>query len=371
MSETRKIKVCHISTAHEADDDRIFLKECVSLAEAGYEVYYVVQSEKKEIKSGVHIVPLKRRKGRFSRMYFGVWSAYFHALKTGSTVFHFHDPELLRLAFWFRFFGKKVIFDSHEDVPRQILSKKWVGALWIRRIVSSMYSLYEWWFVLFCHRVVSVTPEITDRFPLKKRVLVRNFPILSLAKSVDRSGRTKLQAIYAGGLSRIRGIKETIRAIAQLEGRITLTLLGKWNDDDYRSECESEPGWMYTHYAGSVSPDQVFDYYADADIGIALLYPEENYLKSLPVKAFEYMASGIPLIMSDFPYWKANFNEGVIFVNPLDENEIRKAIDRLSTDEKLRLQMGEEGKRSAFGKYSWQKESETLIHAYQELTRGN
>ena len=60
------IKVCHMTSAHEEEDIRIFRKECVSLAEAGYDVYLVERVESYE-KNGVHIVgvgeiPTSRRR---------------------------------------------------------------------------------------------------------------------------------------------------------------------------------------------------------------------------------------------------------------------------------------------------------------------
>lgn len=48
-------KVCHMTNVHGVEDVRIFQKECVSLAKAGYEVYLVERGESYE-KNGVHIV---------------------------------------------------------------------------------------------------------------------------------------------------------------------------------------------------------------------------------------------------------------------------------------------------------------------------
>ena len=39
------IKVCHMTSAHQPGDTRIFQKECVSLAKAGYQVFLVQRGE--------------------------------------------------------------------------------------------------------------------------------------------------------------------------------------------------------------------------------------------------------------------------------------------------------------------------------------
>ena len=42
------VKVCHMTSAHGEEDVRIFHKECVSLANAGYDVYLVECGESRE-----------------------------------------------------------------------------------------------------------------------------------------------------------------------------------------------------------------------------------------------------------------------------------------------------------------------------------
>ena len=66
------LKVCHMTSAHEEEDIRIFHKECIALTEAGYDVYLVERGKSYE-KSGVHIVgvgdlPTSRKKKRLVRI---------------------------------------------------------------------------------------------------------------------------------------------------------------------------------------------------------------------------------------------------------------------------------------------------------------
>ena len=48
-------RVCHLTSVHSSDDTRVFHKECVSLARAGYDVTLVAPGESRE-ELGVHIV---------------------------------------------------------------------------------------------------------------------------------------------------------------------------------------------------------------------------------------------------------------------------------------------------------------------------
>ena len=52
----KKNKVCHITSAHPDGDVRIFHKECVSLAEEGYDVSLVIPNTASRIENGVNIV---------------------------------------------------------------------------------------------------------------------------------------------------------------------------------------------------------------------------------------------------------------------------------------------------------------------------
>lgn len=364
------IKVCHISTVHPDNDDRIFYKECVSLSDAGYEVYYLVPSENERIENGVKIIPLKKASSRLTRIFVLSWIAFFKALKINAKVYHFHDPELMFIGVWLKLFGKKVIYDVHEDLPKQVLYKPWIKFLVVRKIFSVIIYLCEKFCCLFFDAIMPATPDIASKFNSKKTIVIRNLAIIKLIDSmpVYKNDSNTFKLVYVGGLSEIRGIKEVINALEIInDASIEFWLLGDWSSETYKAECEGLKGYKYVTYFGQFKLEDVYPYIKRADVGIALLYPTKNHVTSLPVKAFEYMACRKPMIMSDFDYWKKIFNHAAIFANPMNAEEIANSIKKLKLDSSLRESMGITGKQLIDQEFSWEAESKLLVKHYQKL----
>jgi len=216
--------------------------------------------------------------------------------------------------------------------------------------------------------VISVTPEIAQALSKTKSAVVRNYPILSLPqiKISEQKGEVT-RFIYCGGLTEIRGIYECVEALAEVDNA-TLTLVGAWDFEAYRQKCMSSKGWEKVNEVGHVPASEVYQYYANSHIGLAILYPEKNYLESLPIKAFEYLACGLPVIMSNFPYWEKTFVEGCYFVTPSNKQEMISAMKQLQS-ESLRLDSGKRGNVWVKENCSWENEARTLVQLYNEISK--
>lgn len=92
-------KVMIFSSVHSHNDSRVFYKEAVSLARAGYrvELHALADFEQRE-EQGVKIIGLPRPKNRVARLLSG-WRLFRRARSSGADRFHFHDPELLPWGF--------------------------------------------------------------------------------------------------------------------------------------------------------------------------------------------------------------------------------------------------------------------------------
>ena len=364
-----RIKVCHFTSAHQWNDVRIFLKECKSLAAAGYEVYLVHSGNKSGVEEGVHIWGIGHSNtSRFSRMVQTAAKVYKKALECDADIYHFHDPELLRFVGKFKEKKKKIIYDVHEDVPRQILGKYWIPKF-LRKLVATLFETYENRQARKTDLIVAATPFIRSRFSNQniKTIDVCNYPILSEFNDYSKV-RVKNKVCYIGALTEIRGIKEIVQAV---EGTsIELHLAGKFSPDSFREELKLLKGWNNVVERGFLNRLEVAELVATSEIGLVTLYPQQNYLDSLPIKMFEYMLAGLPVVASDFPLWKeilAKNNCGIT-VNPKNSDAIKNVLLDLLAKSDLLSEMGNEGKGAAIREFNWEIEANKLLHAYSLMS---
>jgi len=369
---SNSIKIVHLTSVHKDGDVRIFHKQCVSLADAGYDVTLVIPNTLSRIENGVSIRSfIEQKRSRFFRIFRTGKKIYKEALLVNGSIYHLHDPELLRLAKKLKRQGKIVIYDAHEDLPRQVLAKNYIPKF-LRKIISKMVERYENKAVAKLDGVIAATPHIRDRFlKVQKNTLdVNNFPILDeLVFDVDNSQKDENEICYVGGVEVVRGIVGLVDALPQTKSK--LILAGTIYGEGLKSKLENAPGWQQVEYLGFVSRKEVANIYRRSRIGIVTLHPLINYLDSLPVKMFEYMAAGIPVIASDFPLWNKILTENKcgLCVNPFDKDSIAKAINELLANPEKAKQLGQNGKKAVLEKFNWNIEKKKLIEFYEKFDK--
>lgn len=366
-----QIKICHLTSGHFPFDDRIFHKEAKTLVKAGYNAVVIAQHSKDEVVDGVRIVHLPESKNRFECMTKVVWKLFRLALKEKADIYHFHDPLLIPVGIVLKLLGKKVVYDVHEDYSKQILYKEWVGKGYVRKVVAFITNMIEQAGVFLFNGIAAATPDIAKKFNPTKTILLRNLPVLGLINDANRLEIQKERPIiiYAGGLSGTRGIKKIVQAMVLVADRGELWLLGKWESEGFKKECEGLKGWNHTEYLGFVPLGEVYKYIKVADVGISVLYPIKNYITSLPIKAFEYMACSLPIVMSNFPYWQDIFGECALFADPYNPKDIADKILYLLDNPDKARQLGERGKQLTKEKYNWETESKKLLELYEKLLK--
>ncbi|WP_261131784.1 glycosyltransferase family 4 protein [Bacillus sp. Marseille-Q3570] len=370
------MKICHITSVHSGRDTRIVIKECQSLAKAGHDVSYIVPKEENRTEYGVKIVGVSSSPRHPVERILKTTRSVFEAAKSvDADVYHFHDPELIPIGMKLKKLGKKVIYDVHEDVPEQILSKQWIPKR-VRKLMSKAFARYEKKASRKFDAVITATPYIMEKFrPFNPNtVTIHNYPILRELIDEENSGMASMESgkvVYLGGIYRLRGIVEMINALEWVNQvrPAELVLGGTFAPPALEDEVKQLSGWKHVDYRGFLSREEVKQTLAESQVGLVLLHPEPRFVVSLPIKMFEYMSAGLPVIASNFPLWKeiVENNDCGICVDPLDEAEVSKAILELLGDPERCRQMGENGRKAVAEKYNWEKESERLLEVYNNL----
>jgi glycosyltransferase involved in cell wall biosynthesis len=104
-------------------------------------------------------------------------------------------------------------------------------------------------------------------------------------------------------------------------------------------------------------------------VGLSCQHPIPTFVDSMPVKIFEYMGAGLPIVVSNFPLWRQML-EGVgcaLFVNPLNPREIADAVEFLLSNSAEAESMGRRGQAAVASQFNWNSESKALMELYAEL----
>jgi len=367
-----RVRVAHLTSAHSRNDVRIFLKECRSLAAAGFEVFLIVaDGQGPALLDGVHIIDVGAKSGgRTNRALLTAARVFAAARQLRADIYHFHDPELLPWGLLLRFSGATVVYDAHEHVPHDILTKHYLPLpAAMLRPLSFIVGRCERLAARGMNAVVAATPEILERFSKLPALSagIYNFPLTEELLQSGSWDSRPLQACYIGGISVNRGVREVVAAAARCRTRIVLA--GPLWDGLTAEQAHALAGWEHVSYLGVIARQQVADLMGRSRVGIVTFLPVINHVQALPNKLFEYMSAGIPVVASNFPLWRQIVTEtgSGLCVDPRDPDAIAAAIDRLTGDAPFGAACGRNGARAVAGEFNWSTQASRLVRLYQNL----
>jgi len=376
-------KNLHVYPSNFKNETRI-LKETKSLVESGIadKIFIaaiwedgVEEYEQLDRKREVWRVPLKIsffRNSQFGKVLrFGEWylKIFFRYKKEHIAFFNSHCLSALPIGLIFKLFTKsKLVYDAHE------LETEVIGAVGFKKKIAKVI---EKLLVHFVDIVIVVSDSIAkwykDHYNLKEVYVIKNFPA-SPEKENENSNilrdkfniqQDEILFIYQGLLSEGRGVKILLNVFSKTNKKKHIVFMGYGILESLIKEFEKNSSNIHFHPA--VIPEDVIPYTQSADVGISLI---ENiclsYFYSLPNKVFEYLMSGLPLIVSDFPDmgkiveenkcgWKVSVNEK----SPLE------LIEKLSKED---IQEKRKNVLTCRNNYSWENEEKKLVSIYHKLS---
>lgn len=367
------MKAVHLAYSHSPKDIRIFYKECSTLAKEGYDVTYITSTrEMREFNTelnGVRLITIETVTGpRLKRYFKYLKDLYSTALKQDADLYHIHEPFLMYVGLKLKKKNKKVIFDSHEN-----FNGYWNDSHIIPRLIRKPFSASVWrWLIRSVKKadgVISATPFIAEQFEKYniKSVIVKNYPLFDdiLCNNKNFEMRSNLLC-FAGYIGDSNGINNVLKAMEKVNGR--LLLAGSLSKAD-KCKYEKMSGWEKTDYLGFLDRGRINELYNKCVAGIVTDMPTGNNIEGLPMKMFEFMIAGLPVITSGFPLRKEIVlkNQCGICVNPENPDEISEAINYIFENKERAKVMGMNGRKAVLDKYNWDMEKTKLVHYYNNF----
>ena len=356
--------IAHITTVHPLSDPRILRKQCRSLVRAGHDVALIGPGqssyEEPPVEEGVRIVKTSYSSSRLGRALMGSVRVWRELVRLRPDLIHAHDPELLPLLLVWKLLHSKsvVVYDAHESLLGQIEGKNYIPAL-LRPFVRAAAWLALETVARTIDGVVAATKHIEVGIPARRTCVVQNFPWASSFPDADHDVDDESYLCYVGGVTKLRGVDEMVQAMRVANTGRKLVVVGQADAEALRI---MESAKDVVDYRGVVDSTEIPAILRGAIGGLVVLHPVSNYKTSQPTKLFEYMASGLPFIASDFRYWKelvGDIDAGY-FVDPNNVEEIAQTIRTVVTSRANAKLMGARGRHAFESYFSFDSQSIVL-----------
>ena len=364
-------KVCMMTTVHRRDDTRIFAKESRSLAKE-YDVVLLAADglpEERVDNVSIRSVVTEKPRSRPERMTRTASAMFREALRENADVYHFHDPELLRIGVKLKKRGKTVVYDVHESISDTITDRDYLPMPMLR-LLARIAGREDRRGAAKMDAVVTVTPFLRDRYERYgcKTVMVCNYPVLDSFPAPDDKEREISMCCSGARVDYSRGIVEMIECAQNTD--VPLHLFGVMHAAMDREVDERDKKHLVRVH-GFVDPESVKEQMYRSQIGMVVEYPTGNAVNAYCVKMFEYMASGMAVVSSDIPLWRATVEETGcgLCVDPKNIYEVSEAVRFLAEHPDKAREMGRSGRRWAEKKYNWAHEEKKLLALYRELVK--
>ena len=378
------LRVCVFTSAHDCTDSRVVNREAVTLEEAGYDVTYYTPFEGDCPVEAVRYGGAEE--GRMASIPTRLaWAGTLARLLSGTDydVYHFHDAEVLPLGVALGVLTDGiVIYDVHENVE-DVLAHRPIFPRPVRPLLAKAVSAVELTLARHVDAIVAASPDVAERFEDYDEVTtVTNYPERRWAEETDLDQRNEsddegaVKFIYRGLLSEERGIFTLLEAVERVpdEYDVRFVLGGRYASEEVEKRIRSHVdrsdrvelvGWL-------PSLADVIDLYREADVGLMCFHPGPNRNDAVhrSNKLFQYMAAGLPILVSDIEAW-ADLVEEVgcgVAVDPERPDEIADAMVELAENPEKRAEMGKNGHEAALDQFNWDTQREKLLDLYERLT---
>ncbi|MBD2751876.1 glycosyltransferase [Spirosoma validum] len=372
----KKLRILHVSTAHQPQDPRIVFKQCQTLA-GSYDVFCALPNADPTIASGIHFIRLPYYQRVIWRTLLTCPLVLLRCLWLRPALVHVYVPEFLPFAYVFRWLGAKVIYEVQENLHKKMHLKTYNRGYvsetvfrWFDRLARRHF-----YFIFTEHGYLDTYIRLSKPYEV-----IYNYPLLSLLEPFRRPYQPNLEKpvfFYIGWLSFERAFDTLVESLARLKSTyptFQVHLFGQrtFTDADLDRLPAFEKIRTNLIFHGYKDQREAFSYTVHATVGLALLKPVGDYPDSYTTKLFEYMALSLPVVTSDFLLYKdvVERHKCGFCVSPNDPAQISAAIAYLIEHPNEACAMGQRGRMAVEKEYNWSTEAQKLLNFYTHILYG-
>ena len=175
---------------------------------------------------------------------------------------------------------------------------------------------------------------------------------------------------FVGSFKRWHGVDQIPKIARRFEGkRVKFLLVGSGEIFEYIKKIKTDNMIML----GAKPHEEIPKYLALSDILIAPF--NDEYFRDFgfwwnPVKLFEYMSSGKPIVSYDYEEVRKIVRDAGLLARPGDLEDFVKKLEHLIEDENLRVKMGRKGREIAVKEYDWKIRAKQTVDVYKLVLEG-
>jgi glycosyltransferase involved in cell wall biosynthesis len=377
-------------------DRRVWL-EATSLAEAGYAVSVICPKAKGYTASfeqleGVDIhrygLPIDAH-GAVGFVVEFAWCFLRSFMKSvrvalagrGFDVIHAcNPPETYWLLAWFwRLFGKRFLFDHHDLSPEMYAAKfgrdsgpMYQGLLFLERMTFRSADV-----VITTNESHKRIAEARGGLAPERVFVVRSGPDVARLKVYDadpawKQGKPFL-LVYLGEMCKQDGVDHLVRALRilredlQRDGLRAVFVGGGPEQPMIRAHADEQGVGDLCRFTGRVSDDDLCRILSSADVAVDPDPRTDWSDKSTMNKIMEYMFFGLPIVCYDLTEHKVSAQDAALYVQANSERALADGISALLNDPARRARMARYGAARVREKLVWQHSVPPLLAAYDAI----
>ena len=362
-------RICVVATGHLYDDERIYHKQVKTLVEANHSITYISRAKniQENFPNLLHY-SLGSSLSPFRRI-LGIHREIIKQIRNGEFDYVIiHDPELVLTALFLKKKRQRLIYDIHDDYEQTILSRKRIPSL-LRKLFASLWLSIEKYVVNRCYAVMFADGTTRSKFGKEGSIVLGSYPTLDFVVTNDQVVKNDIfTLIYVGGVSKERGILTAVEALKMIpEVNLEFHVFGSAQNEDIKRAMASD---KRIKFFGKVEWKELIHRLAGSHLGLALYQPLPSFYYSPgdnAGKMLEYMAGGLPFLISDFPGIRrfCTENNVGILIDPENPKEIADAIFEVYSSNKHWQKQGKKYKDLIISKFSWEAVSLEFLKLFK------